>query len=45
MAFADVNMHWENMKATDVATVGPPEDKDHRKPERYFEDVLVGGGR
>ena len=30
------------MKAIDMATAGPPEGKDHRKPERYFEDVLAG---
>ena len=42
MAFARVKMQWAKMKATDVATAGPPEGKDHRKPERYFEDVLEG---
>ena len=42
MAFSRVKMHWEKMKATDVATAGPPKGKDHRKPERYFEDVLAG---
>ena len=31
MAFARVKMHWEKMKATVVATEGPPEGKDHRK--------------
>ena len=42
MAFARVKMHWAKMKATDVSTAGPPEGKDHPKPERYFEDVLAG---
>ena len=42
LAFARVKMHWAKMKATVVATEGPPEGKDHRKPERYFEDVLEG---
>ena len=42
MAFARVKMHWEKMKATVVATEGPPEGKDHCKPKRYFEDVLAG---
>ena len=42
MVFARVKMHWAKMKATDVATAGPPEGKDHRKPERYFRDVLAG---
>ena len=31
MAFAHVKMHWAKMKATDVATVGPPEDKDRHQ--------------
>ena len=38
MAFARVKMQWAKMKATE----GPPEGKDHRKPERYFDDVLEG---
>ena len=42
MAFAHVKMQWAKMKATDVATAGPLEGKDHRKPERYFQDILAG---
>ena len=42
MAFARVKMHWAKMKATDVVTAGPPEGNYHRKPERYFDDVLEG---
>ena len=42
MAFARAKMQWEKMKATYVATAGPPEGKDHRKLERYFDDVLDG---
>ena len=42
MAFARVKMHWAKMKAAVVAVEGPPGGKDHRKPERYFEDVLEG---
>nr|XP_045087585.1 uncharacterized protein LOC120968825 [Aegilops tauschii subsp. strangulata] len=34
MAFTYVKMHWAKMMATDVATAGPPEGKDQRKPER-----------
>ena len=30
------------MKATIMATEGLPEGKDHRKLERYFDDVLEG---
>ena len=42
MAFARVKMHWAKMKATVVAVEGLPGGKDHRKLERYFEDVLEG---
>ena len=42
MAFARVKMHWAKMKAAVVAVEGPPGGKDHRKPERYFEDILEG---
>lgn len=41
-AFARVKMHWVKMKAAVVAVKGPPEGKDNRKLERYFEDVLEG---
>ena len=42
MAFARVKMQWAKMKATEVATAGPREGKDHQKPERYLDDVLEG---
>ena len=42
MAFAWVKMHWGKMKAEKVPVEGPPESKDHRTPERYFEEVLKG---
>ena len=42
MTFAHVKMQWATIKATVVATEGPPKVKDHRKPERYFDDVLEG---
>ena len=42
MSFAHVKMQWAKMKATEVASAGPPEGKDHRKPERYFGDILEG---
>ena len=41
-AFSHVKMHWAKMKATVMATEGPPEGKDHCKLERYFDDVLEG---
>ena len=42
MAFAHVKMHWGKMKAAVIAVERPPRGKDHRKPERYFEDALEG---
>ncbi|XBI11381.1 hypothetical protein VPH35_138458 [Triticum aestivum] len=42
MAFARVKIHWTKMKAASVTVEGPPGDKAHRKPERYFEYVLEG---
>ena len=41
MVFARVKMWWEKMDAVKL-TEGPPEGKEHRTPERYFEDVLEG---
>ena len=40
MALAHVKMYWTKMKATDIATRGPPEGQD--TPEHYFEEVLEG---
>ena len=42
MAFARVKVQWANMNAVNLATKGPPEGKDHRTPERYFDVVLEG---
>ena len=42
MAFARVKVQWAKMNAVKLATEGPPEDKEHRMPERYFSDVLEG---
>ena len=42
MAFARVKVQWAKMNATKLATEGPPEGKDHRRPERYFDEVLEG---
>ena len=41
-AFAYVKVWWAKMDAVKLATEGPPEGKEHRTPERYFEDVLEG---
>ena len=42
MTFARVKVQWVKMNAMKIATEGPPEGKEHRTPERYFEDVLKG---
>ena len=42
MAFARVKMHWAKMDAKKLMTEGPPEGKEHRRPELYFDGVLVG---
>ena len=42
MAIIRIKMQWANMKATEVVTAGPPEGKDHRRPKRYFDDILEG---
>ena len=45
MAFARVKVQWAKMNATNLATEGPPTGKEHRTPERYFNDVLEPHGR
>ena len=42
MAFARVKVQWAKMNATSLATEGPPAGKEHRTPEKYFNDVLEG---
>ena len=42
MAFARVKVQWAKMKATEIVTAGPPEGKDHWRPEKYFGEVLEG---
>ena len=42
MAFARVKMHWAKMDAKKLMTEGPPEGKDHHRPELYFDGVLEG---
>ena len=32
----------EKMKSIEIATTGPPEGKEHRQPEKYFDEVLEG---
>ena len=40
MAFARAKLHWGKMDAEKLMTEGPPEGKEHRKPELYYEGVL-----
>ena len=42
MAFACVKVKWAKMDAVKLVTEGPPAGKEHRTPERYFDDVLEG---
>ena len=42
MVFARVKVQWAKMKATEISTIGLPEGKDHRRPEKYFGEVLKG---
>ena len=42
MAFARVKVWWAKMDVIKLTTEGPPEDKEHRTPKRYFADVLEG---
>lgn len=42
MAFARVKVWWAKMDAVKRVTEGPPKGKEHRMPERYFEDALEG---
>ena len=41
MAFARCKMWWAKMDAVEL-TKGPPEGKEHRHPEMYYEGVLPG---
>ena len=42
MAFAHAKVHWGKLDAEKLMTEGPPEGKEHRKPELYYEVVLKG---
>ena len=42
MAFARVKVQWVKMDAKKLMTEGPPEGKEHRRPELYFDGVLEG---
>ena len=42
MAFARAKVHWGKMAAEKLVTEGPPEGKEHRRTEIYYEGVLKG---
>ena len=42
MAFARAKVHWGKLDVEKLMTEGPPEGKEHRKPELYYEGVLKG---
>ena len=42
MAFARAKVHWGKLDAEKLTTEGPPEGKEHRKHELYYEGVLKG---
>ena len=41
-AFARVKVHWAKMDAEKLVKEGPPQGKEHRHPEIYYEGVLKG---
>ena len=41
-AFARVKLQWVNLDAVKLIKEGPPEGKEHRHPEMYYEGVLPG---
>ena len=38
--FARAKVHWWKLDAEKLMTEGPPEGKEDRKPELYYEGVL-----
>ena len=41
-AFARAKVHWAKLDAEKLVKEGPPEGKEHRHPEMYYEGVLLG---
>ena len=39
-AFARAKVHWAKMDAVKLVKEGPPQGKEHRHPEIYYEGVL-----
>jgi len=42
MALARAQVHWAKMDAKKLMTEGPPEGKELRRPEKYYDNVLKG---
>ena len=40
--FARVKVHWAKIDAKKLVKEGPPQGKEHRHPEMYYEGVLKG---
>ena len=41
-AFARAKVHWAKLDAEKLVKEGPPEGKEHRQPEKYYDSVLKG---
>ena len=41
-AFAHVKLQWVKLDAVKLIKEGPPQGKEHRNPELYYEGVLKG---
>ena len=42
MAFARAKVHWGKLDTEKLMTEGPPEGKEHRELEMYYEGVMKG---
>src|SRR3954469_25521936 len=41
-ALARVRVHWGKLDGEKLVTDGPPQGKEHRKPEMYYKEALAG---
>ena len=41
-AFACAKIHWAKLDAEKLVKDGPPEGKEHRYPEKYYDGVMKG---
>src|SRR3954471_22740439 len=41
-AFARAKVHWAKLDVVKLVKEGPPEGKEHRRPEMYYDSVLKG---